>query len=792
MSITLENISLESITLEFLLGCIVILLMVLIFVVFIRKPKGGSPYTAQVTQLGPYRNLQLISDKGGMARIFKAFDTVENQDVVLKILRSDCLGQEDIVNKFRQEAEILTKIKEKLPEAPVVSVFATGTDSTGLVDLPYIAMQYIPGSTDLSDYLKKHGKVTLKTAEKIIVQVIRGLAVASDIGVIHRDLKPENILLYNGDPEKLLVCDFGVAKQIDAESKTQGAWITAPYMSPEQCSPESKITPASDVYSLGVIFYELLTGNKLFNDVNPVQVMKQHEEEDPTPLITANIPEKYQKILSALLDKTAENRPEMNEILSHFSASAVKVKGYKSPKVETVVTDFKSRRGGGLLKNKLAAGLAGLLLILIGALVTVSINQDPISTKTSLSQPGQNQPSGPGTNISSQAPFYSQSQQPARKDMAGPFGRLNITSKPPGATIYVDSRLKGTTPLSLNQISTGNHLVIAKLKHYADKARAIQIERDADANIYFDLKKGVGILTIYTTPAMADIFLDDVKIKAKTPVTIKSISAGKHKISSVKKGYKTKVETLDVLPSKTVRLDMVLEKSSLGKLYVKTEPMWATIKILNIKPKFAQGIELNPGKYNVKVSAKGYQTKNYWISLKTGEEKVESVELIKSKKIITKNRLHIITDPPGASVRIGNNDWGKTPLHFDSKLGHVTVQLKKNGYKTLQQTIRVTNKGPSYLRVKLEPANHAGTIAIMGSPHSAAIYIDGKYQGKIPFKHTKINAGEHRVEVKKDGYQNWSNAVSIAEGDIKKIRVRLKKLKKLKKIKRRARVISSF
>jgi len=235
-----------------LLGAFVVIIVLL-------TRKGPSRQSiGPTTHLGPYHNLTLLSDKGGMAKIYKAYNTEAKRDCVLKVLRSDLLGDADAVKKFRREGEILQKTKQASPEAPVIRVFTSGTISTAMVELPFIEMEYIPGNTDLSDYLKQHGRMKHEIAEKVVVQIIRALAAAHNLGAIHRDLKPGNILLLDGDPEKVVVCDFGVAKQVDAKSVTMGGYGTAAYMSPEQCRTGGKITTATDIYSLGLIFYEQL------------------------------------------------------------------------------------------------------------------------------------------------------------------------------------------------------------------------------------------------------------------------------------------------------------------------------------------------------------------------------------------------------------------------------------------------------------------------------------------------------------------------------------------------------
>lgn len=197
-------------------GIFAVLLLILYKVFIAGFGSGGDPTKPTSTQLGPYRNLSLLSDKGGMAKVYRAFNSEAGRECVLKVLRSEMLGDADTVKKFQREAEILQSIKRQHPEAPVVSVYTSGTISTQFSELPFIELEYIPGKTDLADYLKQHGKMISSLVESVVVQIIRALLAAHDTGAIHRDLKPGNILLYDGDPKRLVVCDFGVAKQVDS------------------------------------------------------------------------------------------------------------------------------------------------------------------------------------------------------------------------------------------------------------------------------------------------------------------------------------------------------------------------------------------------------------------------------------------------------------------------------------------------------------------------------------------------------------------------------------------------
>jgi len=524
--------------------CILISIVVLIIILIWRGPRESS--TGAVSQLGPYRNLVLLSDKGGMARVYKAYNSISDRDCVLKVLRQDQLGDADAVKKFIREAEILLKIKKKWPDAPVVSIYKSGTITSAMVELPFIEMEYIPGNMDLSEYLKQKGRMQPEVAEKVIVQIIRALVASHDVGEVHRDLKPGNVLLYDGDPEQVVVCDFGVAKQVDSKSVTIGGYGTAAYMSPEQCTG-SRITPASDIYSLGVVFYELLTGKPVFSDDNPVVVMKRHQEEDPASLISKRIPEPFRSLLSIMLRKDPAKRPPLNYILSRLSSKALQVFGYRRSETEP---GTKPGSVKGLPKKKLLVGaLAGLLLVLSGALGVVYYNLGADSVTQG------------STSISSEI-----APKPDKKNaLPHPdgFGALYLTSTPAGANILIDGDLKGKTPLEVRKVYAGKHQVVFKLKYYQDVSKEILIKKDIVTKEHLKLKRGRGNITVLTTPAGAYVSLNGRKQKGKSPMTISSVKAGKHKLLIHKDTYYDKKVTVEILPDFTEKLELTLDGGNL-------------------------------------------------------------------------------------------------------------------------------------------------------------------------------------------------------------------------------------
>lgn len=219
-----------------------------------------------------------LLDSGGVGDVYRARDmNVMGRDVVIKVLQDSSLSKPWIVAKFQQEIEALTKIDD----AGVVGVIDAGKLSNGK---PYLVMEFVEGF-NLRKFMKQrqdaHACVEFSEIAEIVRQVGRTLTSAHDAGIIHRDLKPANIMVRRNasDDLQVKVIDFGIAKITKPgvpDTTTTGLVAgTFAYMAPEQLR-DGKVTPCSDIYALGIIAYELITGNRLFNTDAPGLLVELH------------------------------------------------------------------------------------------------------------------------------------------------------------------------------------------------------------------------------------------------------------------------------------------------------------------------------------------------------------------------------------------------------------------------------------------------------------------------------------------------------------------------------------
>ncbi len=226
--------------------------------------------------------------EGGMANVYLGYDTILDRNVAIKVLRGDLSNDEKFVRRFQREALSASS----LSHPNIVEMYDVGEDD----GVYYIVMEYIEGQT-LKQLLKKRGKLTLSEAIDIMLQLTDGMAHAHDSYIIHRDLKPQNIMIK--DDGQIKITDFGIAMALNSTQLTQTNSVmgSVHYLPPEQAAGKGS-TIKSDIYSMGIIFYELLTGELPFRGDNAVEIalkqMKEaipdlHEENSSIPMAVYNV-----------------------------------------------------------------------------------------------------------------------------------------------------------------------------------------------------------------------------------------------------------------------------------------------------------------------------------------------------------------------------------------------------------------------------------------------------------------------------------------------------------------------
>ncbi len=279
-----------------------------------------------------YQIIKSIGE-GGMANVYLAYDTILDRNVAVKVLRGDLAQDEKFVRRFQREALSASS----LSHPNIVEVYDVGEDNGSY----YIVMEYIEGK-HLKELLKKRGKLTLTEVIDIMSQICDGMATAHDSYIIHRDIKPQNIMILDSGLVK--ITDFGIAMALNSTQLTQTNSVmgSVHYLPPEQASGKGS-TMQSDIYSMGILMFELLTGKLPFRGDNAVEIaLKQLKE--PIPNLKELVPELPNSIVNIVKRATAKNpknryndaREMLNDIKTAMDDSRAdeKIIEFKYPEVD--------------------------------------------------------------------------------------------------------------------------------------------------------------------------------------------------------------------------------------------------------------------------------------------------------------------------------------------------------------------------------------------------------------------------------------------------------------------------
>src|SRR4030095_4065728 len=253
--------------------------------------------------LGPYRIITQIG-KGGMANVYKAYQPSVDRYVAIKVLPSQLAESQEFATRFHQEARIIAKLEHP----HILPVFDYG-ESDGVA---YFVMRYLEAGT-LRDKMAGGRPLPLNDIDRIFTQLAEALSYAHSFGIIHRDLKPANALIDSHG--NIFLTDFGIAKLMESASprltQTDAIMGTPAYISPEQAQSQP-VNQRSDIYSLGIILYEMVTGRVPYVADTPLAVILQHVS-DPLPLpslVKKDIPPTIEQVLLKALAKNPTDRFE--------------------------------------------------------------------------------------------------------------------------------------------------------------------------------------------------------------------------------------------------------------------------------------------------------------------------------------------------------------------------------------------------------------------------------------------------------------------------------------------------
>lgn len=314
--------------------------------------------------------LEHYVEKGGMATVYRGRDLMLERDVAIKVLREDYSKDPAFRERFRQEA----KAAANLSHSNIVTVYDFGFDEDRL----FIVMEYVPG-TDLNTLIKQKGQYSLDEGIPLIIQACKGLGYAHRAGLVHCDIKPHNFLV---TPDKRVkVTDFGIARalaSIHPDEEAEVVWGSPQYFSPEQAAGSAP-SPASDVYSMGVIMYQMFTGKLPFDSKNATDLAKDHQHKpvQPPRELNSKIPAALNEIMLKVLAKEPSARyrtaDQLGRVLLTFAApgDVAAAEAYSKPADKRKATGPQAKASAQptIETDWVSVGLGLLAALLVGGLL---------------------------------------------------------------------------------------------------------------------------------------------------------------------------------------------------------------------------------------------------------------------------------------------------------------------------------------------------------------------------------------------------------------------------------------
>jgi eukaryotic-like serine/threonine-protein kinase len=321
-----------------------------------------------------YRTVQVLGH-GGMASVELAHDLELDRPVAIKRLAENLAANDDFTRRFLREA----RLAARLSHPNIVAVYDVGEKD----GRPFIVMEYVEGET-LADLLRRRGRIKPEEAVALALQACAGLATAHEAGLVHRDIKPQNVLVTPGGAVK--IADFGIARSLDGTRLTQAGTVlgTAAYLAPEQAAGET-VTAAADVYGLGAVLYELLTGRPPYVADSLAELAARQQEGAIAPVREAapGVPAATEDAVMHALARDPQYRPPSAAALAdELRERPAAVTGAKRPSAPM-------QGSRGTLLAALALGVALVVVFVVALSVRGGSKQPTVTLPSSTGTPAQ-------------------------------------------------------------------------------------------------------------------------------------------------------------------------------------------------------------------------------------------------------------------------------------------------------------------------------------------------------------------------------------------------------------------
>lgn len=675
-----------------------------------------------------YEIKQLIAT-GGMAAIYRAIQTSTGKTVAIKILHGHLAQDKDFITRFEREARAAAALKHE----NIIDIFDYG-HAEGVY---YIAMEFVEGKS-LKELINAVKFIPSEIALAIVYEICRGLEHAHQKGVVHRDIKPANILIANDGSVK--ITDFGLAQAQDLTSITvTGALVGTPaYMSPEQAAGR-KIDTRSDLFSLGVVIYEMITGTKPFlgesysSVIHAILTAPAPRPLEANPTMDEEVSRLIEKTLKKDPDQRYQNITQISDdIYAYFRAQSVEVPNKEISafinEPERISTNWINNAKDKYLKRAVHFMNSGV--------------------------------SGTNQAISEFTKVHFLDPEDTQANRYLPVLKRKIAVRPPAK--------KKTTPPPRKRAFIKTAGVLGSILVIITFAAALY--RNYQNNKPSPLQ--YGYLVVESKPAGSAVYLDTKDLERQTPAIIDSVTMGDHTIEIRKTGYQTHTKNINIKTGDTINVSATLIKETVtaakGSILIESKPSGAHVLIdgTNTGRQTPCTIDdISVGSHDFRISKNGYQTAQFTRNILAGQKARISANLAKTQARIvqpsTQKAYFKINVDPWAKIYIDGKYIETTPIAraIGISAGSHLVKLDNPNFQSWQKRINFKAGETVSMDIKLEP--FAGYLRISVVPW-ADVYIDGRFHETTPIASPiKLPAGRHNIKLINPSFQTHEEVVTI-------------------------------
>ncbi len=715
----------------------------------------GMPST-----IGRYKVLEGIGF-GAMGAVYRAFDPLIKRALAIKTIRLDIPRQSPQYKSFIERFYHEARISGTLSHPNIVTLFDIGEDG----GVPYLAMEFVEGET-IALLLERGTRFKPEKVIGLVSQIAAALDYAHSKGVIHRDVKPANLMLYEGDRVK--VADFGIAKLVDAEMTQSGTLLGTPsYMSPEQAMGE-KLDGRSDIFSLGVCAFEMLSGEQPFpgNNVTSILYKLVHVEPiEPSNLETNGlIPQKWQEVFGKVLAKKPEDRYQTAGAfvrdLEYCLGSWFGALGNE----ETIATAPvpEAQRTAAIPRPAPPPPAEEEVPATVILKASVNDSWTPVPAPPPADDAGTVMMKAPvpdeSHTVKLKAPMPPMESEDSPATVVLKAGAVSRPTSGPGSdSSTVNLRAPATAtvlptaPPPAAEADSAT-VVLSSLPEPGDVPATVVMQRIDE--------------TVRAKAPGKPVPPAEAKARPRPPAPPAALPADA--------GRTEKLQGTPDTPASTEILDRPPAPPPARRSGVSPVVLLGGAAALFVVAAVVVG----------------------WLLLRSrSTEEPTPVPTATVEAVVAPTAepppsvapepvgvIRIETVPPGAVVNLNGETKGASPMELTG-LGFGTYEVKVDlkGYESRTQTVAVTEQAPQAdVKVALtRPAPTQGTADILSTPFGAAVSVDGASVGNTPLTDLKLKPGPRKVDITKDDYEAWSGIVNVQAGKRARVDAQLKAVVKV-------------